>query len=158
MLAKREELQNSHNKKTKGKKISDQLLNVKEDEGIRILVAGENFGCGSSREHAVWALHDYGFRVIVSPSIGDIFKSNALKNGLLPLEVPMTFYRELLHHPDSEITVDLDKQILRREGGSSLSFAIDAFARLCLLQGTDQIGYLVQQENKIRSYEERYAP
>lgn len=134
---------------------SQHVLNQRENDDIRILVAGANFGCGSSREHAVWALAAYGFRVIVSPSIGDIFKSNALKNGLLPIEVSETFFQILRNNPDSSLSVDLDKQTLQIIGGSSFSFRIDLFARHCLLRGTDQLGYLLEQNEMVAAFERR---
>jgi 3-isopropylmalate/(R)-2-methylmalate dehydratase small subunit len=138
-----------------GRTITEHILNKPDKAGIAILVAGSNFGCGSSREHAVWALVDYGFRVVVSPLISDIFKSNALKNGLLPIEVSLEFYDILLENPDSLLEVDLYDQVLQTESGPTYHFAIDPFARHCLLQGVDQLGYLVQQGAKVDAFEKR---
>ena len=136
-----------------GKTPTQHDLNSKAGKGIKILVAGENFGCGSSREHAVWALYDYGFRVVLSPSIGDIFKSNALKNGLLPIEVSDDFYQTLRARPDAEIYINLEKRRVEIIGGPILPFEIDPFARICLLEGMDQLGYLVMQNPKVVAYE-----
>lgn len=138
-----------------GQKKSQHILNLREDEDIRILVAGANFGCGSSREHAVWALAAYGFQVIISPSIGDIFKSNAVKNGLLPIEVSESFFQELRSDPESILRVDLDSRNVKILGGSSFSFSIDPFARLCLLRGMDQLDYLLEQNAVVSAFERR---
>ena len=133
----------------------DFVLNRPEAEGARILVAGENFGCGSSREHAPWALADYGFRAVVSPSIADIFKNNAVKNGLVPVEIDEAFHRELVDHPGMEATVDLEAMELRLPDGRRASFPIDGFARHCLLKGIDQLEFLLEQEEAISSFESR---
>jgi 3-isopropylmalate/(R)-2-methylmalate dehydratase small subunit len=114
-----------------------------------VLVAGANFGCGSSREHAPWALLDRGFRAVVSSSIADIFRSNALKNGLLPVEVDTAY---LLAHPGCEITVDLAACSVSY-GGRTARFAIDPFARHCLLSGLDELGYLLSAEKDIAAFE-----
>lgn len=140
-----------------GQKKSDQILNQKEEDGIRILVADANFGCGSSREHAVWALVAYGFRVVISPSIGDIFKSNALKNGLLPIEVDEAFYRSLRETPDALLRVDLRERSLGILEGPTFSFPIDPFARHCLLQGLDQLSYLLLHTADAEAFEARTA-
>ena len=134
---------------------NDHELNNRAFEGVKILVAGKNFGCGSSREHAVWALHDYGFRAIISPSIGSIFKGNALKNGLLPIEITDQFYEALCAARESEIFLDLEHQRVDLLGGPSLRFDIDRFARTCLLEGVDQLGYLIAQNAKVLAYEKR---
>lgn len=134
---------------------SEQVLNEKAGLGHQILVAGRNFGCGSSREHAVWALQDYGFRVIISPSMGDIFKSNALKNGLLPIEVDEHFYGRICQQAVGFLFVDLKKQELMLASGELYAFGIDAFARLCLLKGVDQLGYLLGMDAAISSFERR---
>ncbi len=133
----------------------DQELNRRQRDGVQILLAGPNFGCGSSREHAVWALQDYGFRVIVAPSMGDIFKSNALKNGLLAIEVGTELYTKLLAHRDEEFVVDLEQMSFGPLRGPHFPFGIEAFARTCLLQGVDALGYLMQQEAQIYAYEQR---
>ncbi|HEY7820742.1 MAG TPA: 3-isopropylmalate dehydratase small subunit [Vicinamibacteria bacterium] len=133
----------------------DFVLNREEAKGAAILVAGENFGCGSSREHAPWALIGYGFRAIVSRSLADIFKANALKNGLLPVEVPAEAHRKLLESPGAVATVDLERRVLVLPDGSEVMFPVDGFARHCLLEGIDPLDFLLQQESAIRSYEAR---
>lgn len=119
----------------------------------RILLAGPNFGCGSSREHAPWALLDYGFRAVISPRIADIFTSNALKNGLLPVEVPQAAWDDLSAWPDAPITVDLEACVVRREGGSPVPFTVEPFARRCLLDGVDPLGWLLARIPAIEAYE-----
>lgn len=132
---------------------SSFVLNQPESEGAAILVAGENFGCGSSREHAPWALVDYGFRAVVSTSIADIFKNNAVKNGLVPVEIDAVSHRSLLENPGFEATVDLEVRTISLPGGESASFPIDGFARHCLLTGIDQLDFLLQQEDAIAGFE-----
>jgi 3-isopropylmalate/(R)-2-methylmalate dehydratase small subunit len=131
----------------------DFVLNREEARGAAILVAGENFGCGSSREHAPWALLGFGFRAVVSRSIADIFKGNAVKNGLVPVEVPEDIHRALLDHPGWVVTVDLERRLLVLPDGRESPFPIDGFARHCLLQGIDPLDFLRAQENAIRAYE-----
>ena len=131
----------------------DFVLNRPEAAGSRILVAGHNFGCGSSREHAPWALHDYGFRAVVSSAIADIFKSNALKNGLLPVIVDPATHRWLVEHPGAEVTIDLETTELALTDGRRVTFPIDRFARHCLLNGIDELGYLRGQLPAIERYE-----
>jgi 3-isopropylmalate/(R)-2-methylmalate dehydratase small subunit len=131
------------------------VLNRKEAKGAAILVTGENFGCGSSREHAAWALTGYGFRAIVSRSLADIFKANALKNGLLPVEVTVDVHLQLLERPGLVVTVDLERRVLVLPDGGEATFPIDGFARHCLLEGIDPLDFLLQQESAIRSYEAR---
>jgi 3-isopropylmalate/(R)-2-methylmalate dehydratase small subunit len=131
----------------------DFVLNRPDAEGRSILVAGNNFGCGSSREHAPWALADYGIRAVISTEIADIFRSNALKNGLLPVEVPAELHRWLLANPGAEVTIDLESSVLKLPDGREHEFRIEAFARYCLMQGTDQLGYLLGQENAIERFE-----
>lgn len=138
-----------------GSRRSDQVLNEKAGQDYQILVAARNFGCGSSREHAVWALQGYGFRAIISPSIGDIFKSNALKNGLLPIEVSQDFYERIRAQDVGALFIDLEKQEVKLACGMIEKFSIDAFARLCLLQGVDQLGYLLGMDEAISSFERR---
>jgi len=128
-------------------------LNQPEAEGARILVAGENFGCGSSREHAPWALTDYGFRAVVSTSIADIFKNNAVKNGLVPVEIGEASHRVLLDNPGASVTVDLEALTITLPDGSSAGFPMDGFARHCLLNGIDQLDFLLQQEDAIARFE-----
>lgn len=135
----------------------DFCLNRPAHEDAQILVTGKNFGCGSSREHAPWALMGHGFRAVISPSFADIFRNNALKNGLLPVQLDNASVRELLQladeTPQTTVTVDLAKQTVTLPGGRSLTFPIDGFSKTCLLQGVDQLGYLLQQEPLIAEYE-----
>ncbi len=131
----------------------DFVLNRDESKGAAILVAGENFGCGSSREHAPWALVDFGFRAVVSRSIADIFKGNAVKNGLVPVEVPGEIHRALLAHPGWVVTVDLERKLLVLPDGREAAFPIDAFARHCLLHGIDPLDFLREQEGAIGAFE-----
>ncbi len=135
---------------------ADFLLNRPEAEGCRILVAGRNFGCGSSREHAPWALLDYGFRAVISTEIADIFRNNSLMNGLLPLVVDEATSRWLIENPGSEVTIDLDATSLRLPNGVEVQFPIDPFARFCLLNGVDELGFLLQQQERIAAYEARH--
>ena len=130
-------------------------LNQPRAEGCRILVAGRNFGCGSSREHAAWALHDWGFRAVVSTEIADIFRGNSLKNGLLPVVVGEDAHRWLLEHPGAEIEVDLAASCLRLTNGTVVPFPIEAFARHCLMNGLDELGYLLAQDEAIGRHESR---
>jgi 3-isopropylmalate/(R)-2-methylmalate dehydratase small subunit len=131
----------------------DFILNRPEAAGAAVLVAGDNFGCGSSREHAPWALYDYGFRAIVSSSIADIFRSNSLKNGLLPLVVDPAIHAKLLAQPGQNVVVSLDKQTLTLADGTSTSFPIDPFARYCLMNGVDELGFLLAQDAAISAFE-----
>lgn len=117
-----------------------------------VLVAGPNFGCGSSREHAAWALYDYGFRAVVSEKFADIFRGNALNNGLLPIEVSGAFVDRLLAHPDREVTIDLAAQTIT-DGEGTESFVIDGYKKECLLNGYDDIDYLVSLHPEIERYE-----
>jgi 3-isopropylmalate/(R)-2-methylmalate dehydratase small subunit len=135
------------------------VLNSPAAQGVQILLAGDNFGCGSSREHAPWALTGYGFRVVISTSFADIFQSNALKNGLLPIVVDTDVHAELLNlverAPRTELTVDLAQQTLTLPGGRTVSFPIDGFSKTCLLRGTDELGYLLSFEKEIAAFENR---
>jgi 3-isopropylmalate/(R)-2-methylmalate dehydratase small subunit len=131
------------------------VLNQPQAEGAAVLVAGDNFGCGSSREHAPWALVDYGFRAVVSTSIADIFRNNALKNGLLPVVVDTATHAKLLATPGLSVTVSLEEQTLALPDGTKATFPIDSFARYCLLHGVDELGFLLSQEEAIASYEAR---
>jgi 3-isopropylmalate/(R)-2-methylmalate dehydratase small subunit len=119
----------------------------------QVLVAGSNFGCGSSREHAPWALAGFGFRAVISSDIADIFKSNALKNGLLPVEVDEAAHKTLLAAPDMEVTIDLEASTVTYGGGKQATFVIEAFARRCLLDGVDPLGHLLKQLPAIEAYE-----
>jgi 3-isopropylmalate/(R)-2-methylmalate dehydratase small subunit len=135
----------------------DFVLNQPESRGCRILVAGHNVGCGSSREHAPWALLDYGFQAVVSSEIADIFRSNSLKNGLLPIVVDETTSRWLIEHPGAEVTVDLASATLTLPTGEAVKFPIEAFSRYCLLNGVDELGFLLERRDNIEAYERRRA-
>ena len=136
-----------------GTPVSDFPLNDPLARGARILVAGANFGCGSSREHAPWALVDHGFRAVISTSIADIFRNNAVKNGLVPVVVDEEAHRTLLESPFIEVTVDLEAEEVRAPGIRS-RFSIDPFARRCLVDGTDELGFLLAQTPAITAYEQ----
>ena len=136
---------------------ADFLLNRPEAAGCTILVAGRNFGCGSSREHAPWALLDYGFRAVVSTEIADIFRSNSLKNGLLPIVVDEKSHAWLLANPGAPVEVDLQASTLTLPDGVAVEFPIEAFARYCLLNGVDELGFLLQQAAAIERYEQTHA-
>jgi len=131
----------------------DFLLNRPESAGCQILVAGRNFGCGSSREHAPWALLDYGFRAVISTEIADIFRNNSLKNGLLPVVVDEPTSAWLIEHPGAEITLDLERTSLILPDGRAVTFPIESFARHCLLNGVDELGFLLSQHERIAAYE-----
>jgi 3-isopropylmalate/(R)-2-methylmalate dehydratase small subunit len=132
-------------------------LNRPEAQGAQILVAGRNFGCGSSREHAPWALLDFGLRAVVSAEIADIFRSNALKNGLLPIVLDVAVVDELLANPGIELDIDVAASTVTLPDGRRFAFPIDGFARTCLLEGVDQLGYLLKQSSAIQSFEEHTA-
>ena len=139
------------------------MLNQPGSAGRQILVAGDNFGCGSSREHAPWALVEWGLRAVIASSFADIFRSNALKNGLLPIEVAPEELRRITQlleaHPDLELTVDLEAQQLGLPDGSEIGFTVDAFARRMLLDGTDELGYLLSHADAMSAHEvEHPAP
>ncbi len=140
-----------------GTPIADFILNRMEMKGRAVLLAGDNFGCGSSREHAPWALTGYGFKAVISTSFADIFRNNSLKNGLLPVVVDEDTHRKLLEQlaadPEAAVTVDLPTQTLTLPDGQTVTFPIDAFSRTCLLQGVDELGYLLGHEEKIAAYE-----
>ena len=137
---------------------TDFVLNDPRYEGAQILLAGDNFGCGSSREHAPWALVGWGFLAVVATSFADIFRSNALKNSLLPVEVDETTHAELVQLASSEkgleLNIDLPAQVINLPGNRAVGFPIDAFAKRCLMEGIDQLGYLLAHESAIDSYEE----
>ena len=136
------------------------VLNRPEAEGAPILAAGDNFGCGSSREHAPWALLGFGFRAVVSTSFADIFRNNALKNGLLPVEVdPETLeeiHRFAREEPGAEVTIDLPAQEVILPGGRKASFPVDPFSKRCLVEGVDQLGYLMTHIRRIEDYEKAH--
>jgi 3-isopropylmalate/(R)-2-methylmalate dehydratase small subunit len=129
------------------------VLNRPEARGAEILVTGRNFGCGSSREHAPWALLDYGFRAVVSTEIADIFRGNSLMNGLLPIVVDEQTSQWLLHHPGAQVDIDLESMRLTLPTGISVAFPIEPFARHCLLNGLDELGYLRSKLNDIERFE-----
>jgi 3-isopropylmalate/(R)-2-methylmalate dehydratase small subunit len=133
-------------------------LNRPEAAGCAVLVSGRNFGCGSSREHAPWALLDYGIRAVISTEIADIFRTNSLKNGLLPIEVDERTGQWLLAHSGAEVSIDVDTTTLRLPDGTAIEFPLEAFARYCLLNGTDQLGFLLSREREIAAYEQGARP
>ncbi len=133
----------------------DFVLNRPEAAGCQVLVAGRNFGCGSSREHAPWALTDYGFRAVISTEIADIFRSNALKNGLLPVIVGDEVSEWLIGHPGSEVSLDVAARTLTYAHGLVTHFPLEAFAQQCLLEGVDELGYLLARDGAIGAFEAR---
>ena len=135
----------------------DFVLNKPESRGCSILVADRNFGCGSSREHAPWALTDYGFQAVISSEIADIFRSNSLKNGLLPIIVDDATLGWLLEHPGADLTVDVESSTLTLPDGRVVTYPIDGFARYCLLEGIDQLGFLQKHDADISQFEEQRA-
>ena len=136
---------------------ADFALNKPEAVQAHVLVAGDNFGCGSSREHAPWALLQFGFRAVVSTSFADIFKQNSLKNGLLPIVVPAEIHAALLAGPGSVVAIDLAAQTITLADGRSVEFPIDPFSKHCLLEGVDELGYILQQEDAIAAFERKRA-
>jgi 3-isopropylmalate/(R)-2-methylmalate dehydratase small subunit len=142
-----------------GKPKPDFILNQPEGRAAQVLLAGDNFGCGSSREHAPWALTQYGFRAVISTSFADIFRGNSLKNSLLPIAVPHEAHKKLFqavaNDPAAKVTVDLAEQTLTLPDGSKVTFPIDEFAKHCMLEGIDELGYILQQEPAIAAYEAR---
>jgi 3-isopropylmalate/(R)-2-methylmalate dehydratase small subunit len=121
-------------------------------KGSEVLVAGDNFGCGSSREHAVWALKDFGFRAVISTSFADIFRQNSLKNGLIPVVVDAKTHALL--KPGMLVTIDLATQTLSIEGGPTVTFPIDSFSKTCILENLDEIGYILKHDAAITAYEQ----
>lgn len=144
---------------SQGRPNADFPLNRPEAAGAQILIAGHNFGCGSSREHAPWALQGYGFRAVISTYFADIFRNNALKVGLLPIVVDGETHHQLLsmveEDPTTPVTIDLESQQVRLPDGQAITFPIDPFAKYCLLNGVDQLGFLLSQEEAIAAYESR---
>lgn len=132
----------------------DFPLNEGTADGCEILVAGNNFGCGSSREHAPWALLDFGFSAVISSEIADIFRNNSLKNGLVPVVVDQDTHRWLVDNPGADVEIDVENATLSLPDGRVISFSIDAFARHCLVEGIDQLGYLRQHRDAIAKFEE----
>ena len=137
-----------------GSKIPQFVLNQEQFNNHRIMVAGNNFGCGSSREHAPWALLDYGIQAVISTEIADIFRSNALKNGLLPIVVDNATHDWLIDNPGADIRIDVESSSLTLPNGDSASYPIDSFARYCLLQGVDQLGFIQKHQPAIEQFEE----
>jgi 3-isopropylmalate/(R)-2-methylmalate dehydratase small subunit len=131
----------------------DFVLNQPQAQGVEILVTGDNFGCGSSREHAPWALVQSGIRAVISTSFADIFKGNALKNQLLPVVVPADAHAELLKSPWATVKIDLAAQTVTLPSGRAVEFPIDAFSKTCLVEGVDELGYMLQQEPAIAAFE-----
>jgi 3-isopropylmalate/(R)-2-methylmalate dehydratase small subunit len=135
----------------------DFIINRPEGRAAKVLLAGDNFGCGSSREHAPWALTQYGFRAVISTSFADIFCGNSLKNSLLPIVVPPKAHKALFatveKDPAATVTVDLEKQELTLPDGTKVQFLIDEFAKQCMLQGVDELGYILQKSDAITAFE-----
>jgi 3-isopropylmalate/(R)-2-methylmalate dehydratase small subunit len=140
-----------------GKPKPEFILNRPEAKGAEILLAGDNFGCGSSREHAPWALLQFGFRAVIANSFADIFKGNSLKNSLLPIAVPRDIHAALFEllakNPQAKVAVDLAAQTLTLPDGRAVEFPIDAFSKHCLLNGIDELGYILQEDKAIAAYE-----
>jgi 3-isopropylmalate/(R)-2-methylmalate dehydratase small subunit len=140
-----------------GRPNPDFILNQPRAEGAQILLAGDNFGCGSSREHAPWALTQFGFRAVISTSFADIFKQNSLKNSLLPIVVPAGIHEELFAavaaDPAVEVQIDLANQTLTTPAGRAVEFPIDSFSKHCLLEGLDELGYILGHQSAIAAYE-----
>ncbi|MBX7186108.1 MAG: 3-isopropylmalate dehydratase small subunit [Vicinamibacteria bacterium] len=130
----------------------DFPMNRPEAKGARILVTGRNFGCGSSREHAVWALRENGIQAVIATAVADIFKRNALKNGLVPVVIDGDSHASLVAHPTATVLVDLERLLVSWPGGEA-KFAIEPFARHCLMEGVDELGYLLKEEPAIAAFE-----
>jgi 3-isopropylmalate/(R)-2-methylmalate dehydratase small subunit len=135
----------------------DFALNKPEANGASILVAGRNIGCGSSREHAAWALMDFGIHAVISTEFADIFRTNSLKNGLVPVLVDEKTHAWLLAHPQAEVAIDVEHSTLSLPDGTTVKFPLEGFARYCLLNGVDELGYLLSQNAAISRYEEMAA-
>jgi 3-isopropylmalate/(R)-2-methylmalate dehydratase small subunit len=135
----------------------DFILNQPEGKEAQVLLAGDNFGCGSSREHAPWALTQYGFRAVISTSFADIFKGNSLKNSLLPIVIPPDAHKRLIaardQDPSVTVTIDLISQTVTLPDGEKVKFPIDEFAKFCMLEGVDELGYILKQQDAIAAYE-----
>jgi 3-isopropylmalate/(R)-2-methylmalate dehydratase small subunit len=131
----------------------DFVLNQPQAAGCTVLVAGHNFGCGSSREHAPWALTDFGLRAVISTQFADIFRSNALKNGLLPVLLEQDAHRWLIEHPGADVTIDLESTTLTLPTGAAVRFPLEPFARYCLTNGVDELGFLLGRAAQIESFE-----
>jgi 3-isopropylmalate/(R)-2-methylmalate dehydratase small subunit len=137
-----------------GKPNPEFVINRPESQGVEVLLAGDNFGCGSSREHAPWALTQWGFRAVISTSFADIFKQNSLKNSLLPIEVPKDVHAELFAAPaGATVKIDLPNQTLTTPSGRVVNFPVDEFSKHCLVKGVDELGYILEQSPEIAAYE-----
>jgi 3-isopropylmalate/(R)-2-methylmalate dehydratase small subunit len=136
---------------------SDFILNQPAAQGCQILVAGNNFGCGSSREHAPWALLDYGFKAVISTEIADIFRSNSLKNGFLPLVIDKETHAWLMNNPGVQLEINLETNSISLPNGKTVMFNIEGFARYCLLNGVDELGYILKQLDTITQFEQAHA-
>ncbi|HKD08965.1 MAG TPA: 3-isopropylmalate dehydratase small subunit [Bryobacteraceae bacterium] len=135
------------------------ILNTPRGQNAQILLAGDNFGCGSSREHAPWALTQFGFRAVISTSFADIFKQNSLKNSLVPIVVSPEVHEKLFSLPeDAKVKVDLASQTLTLPDGEKVEFPVDPFSKTCLLEGIDELGWILKQEPAIAAYESQHAP
>ncbi len=136
------------------------VLNSATYKDAQILLAGDNFGCGSSREHAPWALTGFGFRAVISTSFADIFKNNSLKNGLLPIIVDQSTHRSLFEtvaiDPSTEVNIDLAEQTVTLPGGKKINFPIDGFSKACLINGVDELGYILGFETEIAAFEKKH--
>ena len=133
------------------------VINKPESQGVQVLLAGDNFGCGSSREHAPWALTQWGFRAVISTSFADIFKQNSLKNSLLPIVVPADVHAELFAAPaGSTVKIDLPNQTLTTPSGRVVTFPVDEFSKHCLVKGVDELGYILEQSPEIAAYEKAH--
>ena len=136
----------------------DFILNQPRGQNAKVLLAGDNFGCGSSREHAPWALTQFGFRAVISTSFADIFTQNSLKNSLLPIVVPQDVHAELFALPeDAKVKIDLASQTLTLPSGRAVHFDVDAFSKTCMLEGVDELGWILKQGPAITDYEEAHA-
>jgi 3-isopropylmalate/(R)-2-methylmalate dehydratase small subunit len=137
------------------------VLNQAQHRGAQVLLAGDNFGCGSSREHAPWALTAFGFRAVISTSIADIFRSNSMKNGLLPIILTPAEYRQLKEEmqktPNAEVSIDLEKQQIIFPSGANATFPIDPFSKFCLLNGVDELEYLRRFTKEVEQYEKAHS-
>ncbi len=137
-----------------GSEKPDFILNTPRGKGAQILLAGDNFGCGSSREHAPWAITQFGFRAVISTSFADIFKGNSLKNSLLPIVVSPEIHAKLVALPaDADVTLDLPSQTLTLPDGTKVEFPVDSFNKTCLLEGIDELGWILKQQSSIAAYE-----
>ena len=134
---------------------NDFVLNQTVAAGAEVLVAGNNFGCGSSREHAPWALQDYGFKAVVSTEIADIFRNNSLKNGLVPVIVDEATHQWLLANPGAEVEIDLETTTLNLPNGTKAKFPMEPFPRYCIMNGVDELGFILSKEAQIAAYEAR---